>query len=772
MSPAISRLLAMLSVCLLVLAPAALHAREAVTPLEWTLEHTDAPGDLDGNLVADTIDALAPGTLVDASVELNRCAKPADLAVLAGYGSVDYVGRYMSFVHLSGLDAADAVNLAGEPFVAFVGEHVAPTPELAVSNRAVRVRTSPDYGAQTIEVAYPTLDGDTINIAIVDTGVDDHLHEAFLNLPLRYVAGYNSFLDLTLNPVDTGNHGTAVADVALGASVMGGDDVGMAPRAGLIDIMAQPYAERALEKLIEKKDVWNPRVVNISLGDCYASDGTDPWSQLANRAVAEGMVVVASNGNAITCGLSQGTQFIHPPSAADDVIAVTHMDDQETVDRSDDQIGQEYLVGPRDSDLDQDTYDEEKPDIAAPGIGINAADAGTTTSMSQWNGSSLAAPHVAGCAALLLQANPNMTPKAVKDLLLGTAEQFGAGDWNPTFGHGLLDCYAARAAMNTTPTDLLFEVNVLSPGEPARWESPDLRPLNEDIVAGVPNTIRARIINQGAVAGDFRVDIGIYEFSNSDQDHHICTQFVPAGLAPGAEVILECDYTPEISGTGEVHACLKAEIVYPFDVNSDNNRAQHNVLIRPTGSPATFQLKVVNPLEVDVTIDIRPTLSAACPEDLNGDGVVNAADLSIFSGLFGHVCGADWVWCRGDFDGDLVVGALDQAILNTAFGTSCPADWTFSSSMDNFVLAADACPESVELTLDPGASEAPRAVARVEVVGILAGGGEVSLGGVTVIGEKAAPVPMLRPGLLALSLVGVVLVHSVSARRRRARTRG
>jgi hypothetical protein len=87
-----------------------------------------------------------------------------------------------------------------------------------------------------------------------------------------------------------------------------------------------------------------------------------------------------------------------------------------------------------------------KPEVAAPGVQVwSAYNNGGYTYM---DGTSMAGPHVAGAVALIRQANPNLTPDEVKQILMTTARDEGTAGEDNTFGWGFIDAYAAvQAAM-------------------------------------------------------------------------------------------------------------------------------------------------------------------------------------------------------------------------------------------------------------------------------------------------------------------------------------
>ena len=112
-----------------------------------------------------------------------------------------------------------------------------------------------------------------------------------------------------------------------------------------------------------------------------------------------------------------------------------------------------------------------KPSVVAPGAGIVSADGDPTTDGTFYkvlNGTSMACPHVAGCVAVLKQANPSLTPLQIRTILQNTAEHniptvknggadrpndpFGVDpNYDPGCGWGLVDMYAAANAASMKP---------------------------------------------------------------------------------------------------------------------------------------------------------------------------------------------------------------------------------------------------------------------------------------------------------------------------------
>jgi hypothetical protein len=125
--------------------------------------------------------------------------------------------------------------------------------------------------------------------------------------------------------------------------------------------------------------------------------------------VAAGVVVVAAAGND-----GHGAFTVGSPASASQTIAVAALDARSTSGTFK-QPASFTSAGPRGPD------NVSKPDVAAPGVDIRSAAAGTGDGSVVFDGTSMATPHVAGVAALALQANPTWTPEQVKSAIMNTA---------------------------------------------------------------------------------------------------------------------------------------------------------------------------------------------------------------------------------------------------------------------------------------------------------------------------------------------------------------
>src|SRR6185312_1602267 len=310
-------------------------------------------------------------------------------------------------------------------------------------------------------------DGSGIGVAVIDSGVtawhDDLADPA---TGTQRVSQFVDFVNGAVSAYDDYGHGTHVAGIIAGNGAdSGGARTGIAPAAHLVVLKALDAngggkisdVIAALDYVVNNKDAFNIRVVNLSMAAAVSeSYNNDPLTLAAQRVAAAGIVVVAAAGNAGRDN-SGHTQYggIGAPGNAPWVLTVGASSHMGTADRSDDTIAAFSSRGP--TLIDQ----AAKPDLVAPGVGIESLSdpdsamytsdsayllSGTVASPAQpylsLTGTSMSAPVVAGTVALMLQANPALTPNAVKAILQYTAQPYAGYD-ALTEGAGFLNAFGA-----------------------------------------------------------------------------------------------------------------------------------------------------------------------------------------------------------------------------------------------------------------------------------------------------------------------------------------
>ncbi len=267
--------------------------------------------------------------------------------------------------------------------------------------------------------------GQGIDVAVIDTGV----------APVPGLDGTGKVLygpDLSnegaldnLATLDTYGHGTHIAGIIAGDDGVDGGFEGMAPDARIVSVkvagatgethVAQVVA--AIEWVVEhrNRDGLNIRVLNLSLGrDGVPSNLADPLSAAVERAWDAGIVVVAAGGNR-----SNDSGGLDSPAVSPYVIATGALDGRAVRDG----------VAPWSSG----GTDTRGPDLVAPGKSIVSLRVPGST-LDQENpqavvddrfmkgsGTSQAAAVMSGSVALLLSADPTLTPDQVKYLLVTNA---------------------------------------------------------------------------------------------------------------------------------------------------------------------------------------------------------------------------------------------------------------------------------------------------------------------------------------------------------------
>ena len=323
-----------------------------------------------------------------------------------------------------------------------------------------------------------------IGVAILDTGMDGK----HVDLAGRFVAFVDSQDQKIKEPYDAAAHGTHVASIVGGLGV--GDERlrGVAPGAALIGIKienskgSKEGALFGMDWIINHTAHYNIRVSTISFGFGPTVDGTDALELAMDRAFEAGILPFKSAGNS---GPEAGTVTI--PGGARGIVAVGSMLDPGgqsvaplPVDPPSGATGQvlpteEYGFHLSGYSSRGPTRDGRiKPDLVAPGQSVMAASNGTRDGYVAMSGTSMASPFAAGTAALVLAADPELTPAQLRNVLVTTTDDWGPEGVDIDYGAGRLN---ALLAVQTALRDRLlregasFEAleavaNVTNPGIP------------------------------------------------------------------------------------------------------------------------------------------------------------------------------------------------------------------------------------------------------------------------------------------------------------------
>jgi serine protease AprX len=328
------------------------------------------------------------------------------------------------------------------------------------------------------------VDGAGIGVAIIDSGVTAWHND----LGAERVVHFADFVSGRVTAYDDYGHGTHVAGIIAGSGFdSDGARLGIAPGAHLVALKALDasgdgyvsHVVAALDYAIIHRERFNIRVINLSVASgVYESFLTDPLTVAARRAVDAGIVVVTAAGN---FGRGPDGQPLYggitSPGNAPWVLTVGAGNHHGTTRRRDDTVASFSSRGPTQIDRAM------KPDLVAPGVGIESlADGdsllfrahpgarlwGTRPTATEpylaLSGTSMAAPIVAGTIALMLEANPDLTPNLVKAILQYTAEDRPFYD-HLVEGAGALN---ARGAVQLA-SELRHGPQAGAPADPTRW---------------------------------------------------------------------------------------------------------------------------------------------------------------------------------------------------------------------------------------------------------------------------------------------------------------
>ncbi|NDB65786.1 MAG: hypothetical protein EB168_08985, partial [Euryarchaeota archaeon] len=383
--------------------------------------------DLDGDRIHDAIWIAAENShhqyldengRISVIVDFDRTPTPEDQAMIEAEVGFETQFRYWLIDSIAGTIELDRLyDLIKLPRVVFV--------ELDGVLGIQMQDVVPAHGVDLVwqDTGYT---GAGVTMAIIDTGIDgnhtalDDLDDDNTTSDPKIVAFYDAINnpDATngteIFPYDDNGHGTHCAGITAGTGAPDYQHIGVAPKANLVGVKvldgggSGSFAAvmAGMEWTVEKRHEFNIRAASMSLGALtgaieWTSSEEDSVNRQANAMVRAGIALyIAAGNNAVSAQI--GT-----PGSAEDVITVGALD-------KDSSIAIYSSQGPTEEG-------RIKPNIAYVGSNVMSAAANTGDGYVAFSGTSMATPGAAGVAALMYQANPDLSPFDIRNIMQETS---------------------------------------------------------------------------------------------------------------------------------------------------------------------------------------------------------------------------------------------------------------------------------------------------------------------------------------------------------------
>ncbi len=319
-------------------------------------------------------------------------------------------------------------------------------------------------------------------VSIIDTGIDsdhvglDDLDDDNSTNDSKVIAFYDAvnYPELTngteIKAYDDQGHGTHCAGITAGTGAPTYDYIGVAPQAQLVGVKVLDAGGSGsfatvmagMEWTVDKRHDFNIRAASMSLGGPgvieWTSSEEESVNRMANEMMRSGIALFIAAGN------SAVSAQIGTPGSAEDVITVGSLDKNTA-------IAVYSSQGPTEEG-------RIKPNIAFVGSSVMAPDFNTGDGYTSKSGTSMATPGAAGLAALMYQANPDLSPFDVRNIMQETsiyrechymaANEPCAEDLIPknrqnnVYGHGQVDGYPALLEAANSVYSLSQSLNLTS----------------------------------------------------------------------------------------------------------------------------------------------------------------------------------------------------------------------------------------------------------------------------------------------------------------------
>jgi len=286
-----------------------------------------------------------------------------------------------------------------------------------------------------MESAWDISTGQGVTVAVLDSGVSPDGRDGFGG---RLVSGYNAIRPLYPDfTTDNNGHGTHVAGTIAQQTNNATGVAGVAYNASIMPVKVLNRRGWGITRWFADGIRWaadhGADVINMSFGGANYSQTLE---DAVNYAYNRGVVLVAASGN-------EGINEVAYPAAYENCIAVGAIGYDEVVaDYSNRGLTLDIVApgGDVTEDLNEDGFADG---VLQETFRYSFAGRALGWWYPFWQGTSMASPHVAGVAALIIAVNPGYTPDTVRDAISNTAKDLGAPGWDEVYGYGLLDAPGA-----------------------------------------------------------------------------------------------------------------------------------------------------------------------------------------------------------------------------------------------------------------------------------------------------------------------------------------
>lgn len=263
------------------------------------------------------------------------------------------------------------------------------------------------------------------------------------------------------NPNDTNGHGSHVAGSVVGDGTQG-TQCGMAPDAAAMIL-------KVGVTFSDEMDVWsamqyaanmNAHAYSMSLGWPHSRNPVrTTWRNIARNAIAMGTQGIIAAGNEGTC--CRPFDAVRTPGDVPEIVTVGATDCNMNLASfsSRGPVTWQSVTGYNDWPY---VPGKIKPTVSAPGS--NTVSHSFCSGYRTLSGTSMATPHVSGAVALMIEANPNLTPEQIKDIVMRAAVDRGAAGFDNDYGMGFLDAFNAVQMAQSEPQTFFPKAYVVELG--------------------------------------------------------------------------------------------------------------------------------------------------------------------------------------------------------------------------------------------------------------------------------------------------------------------